>query len=120
MSSIEHVIEAVLEARARKRLGPTAAAAPFAVADEIQRSRLLLTEILTQMLDAYDVEKVPETVEPSPPEEIKEYPTQDILDRATKLQTLAMRSPSEHERNAAWAQFEKLWKRYHLPTNLGM
>jgi hypothetical protein len=64
--------------------------------------------------------------EPAAPEETatvpgaKEEPTAEILARALKLQTLALRSSEPNEQNAAWAQFGKLWNKYRLPTDLGI
>lgn len=51
---------------------------------------------------------------------VKEEPSQEILDRARKLQALALNSNYEHERSAAWGAFEKLWQKYNLPPNLGL
>jgi len=63
--------------------------------------------------------KEPEPEEPLP-EGFKHEPTLEIIAKAKKLQALAVASPSENERNAAWSQFEKLWKKYKLPNNLGV
>jgi len=64
--------------------------------------------------------------EPAAPEETatipgaREEPTPEILARALKLQTLALRSSEPNEQTAAWAQFGKLWNRYRLPSDLGI
>jgi hypothetical protein len=59
---------------------------------------------------------------PHPPRpEEKETPTAEILEKAQKLQALAMdKAAGEGERANAWTQFEKLWKKYELPPELGL
>lgn len=59
---------------------------------------------------------------PHPPRaEVKETPTDEIVERARALQALAMdKSATDGERRNAWTQFEKLWKRYDLPAELGL
>ena len=48
-------------------------------------------------------------------------PTPDVVDRARKLQALAMdKAAGEGERANAWAQFGKLWNKYELPAELGL
>lgn len=51
----------------------------------------------------------------------KIVPTPDIVDRARKLQSLAMdKAAGEGERANAWTQFGKLWNKYELPAELGL
>lgn len=48
-------------------------------------------------------------------------PTPAVLHRAASLQALAQNeAATENERSNAWAQFEKLWRRYKLPKDLGL
>lgn len=48
-------------------------------------------------------------------------PTPEVLRRAAALQALASDpNTTEHERENAWGQFEKLWRRYRLPPDLGL
>jgi hypothetical protein len=94
----------------------------------LQLQRETLVDALLQLLD----EQPPATPAPAPAPAtpyaptaapvpgVKEQPTPEILDKAVKLQALAIHSPEEHERAAAWTQFEKLWQKYHLPVNLGI
>lgn len=50
-----------------------------------------------------------------------EEPPPEVLERAARLQALAMdRGTTEHERAAAWERFGDLWKRYNLPDELGL
>ena len=48
-------------------------------------------------------------------------PTEAVLEKARRLQALALdRTTTPEERQAAWLQFEKMWKRYELPVNFGI
>jgi hypothetical protein len=59
---------------------------------------------------------------PHPPRpQVKETPTAEIVERARALQALAInKAAGEGERANAWEAFEKLWKRYDLPPELGL
>jgi len=51
----------------------------------------------------------------------KEVPTQAVLEKAAKLQALAMdKGATEGERAAAWKAFGDLWDKYQLPVGLGL
>jgi hypothetical protein len=51
----------------------------------------------------------------------REEPTDEVLERARRLQALAIdKGAAEGERHNAWAEFEKLWKKYRLPTDIGI
>jgi len=118
--SIEHALEALLVKRARERYGIRGA-----TPEAIHADRVRLAELLIKLLDEAEPHPAPPPVEPEAPPEpeapvVKEQPTREILERAIRIQTLAMQSTSEHEREAAWAQFAKLWNKYELPNNLGM
>jgi hypothetical protein len=77
---------------------------------ELKRHQDALCDLLLKPLEALPVGMPARKDSPSP----------EILSKALKLQRLALESPSEHERNAAWVAFEKLWQKYELPPNLGM
>jgi len=54
-------------------------------------------------------------------EEDKEEPTEEVLERARRLQALATdKSATEGERRNAWESFTKLWKQYRLPNDIGI
>lgn len=73
-------------------------------------------------------ESDPSTQEPGatePPDAaapvVKSEPTLAIIERARRLQALAMnKGAAANERENAWQAFEKLWKTYNLPPNLGL
>lgn len=51
----------------------------------------------------------------------KKEPTAEILERARRLQALAVdKGAAEGERHNAWTEFEKLWKKYRLPNDIGI
>jgi hypothetical protein len=98
----------------------------------VQTQRELLVDALLRLLDDQVPTPTPPWQAPAPPPPastpassssvpgVKEHPTPEILEKAVKLQALAIHSPEEHERAAAWRQFENLWQKYHLPVNLGI
>ena len=44
-----------------------------------------------------------------------------VLEKARRLQALAMdKAAADNERRIAWAEFGKIWRRYHLPPELGL
>lgn len=54
-------------------------------------------------------------------EEPKIEPPPEVLDRARKLQALAIdKGATEGERRNAWDQFGKLWGKYEIPTDIGL
>jgi hypothetical protein len=61
-----------------------------------------------------------EQPEPTTAPGVRKQPSQEVLERARKLQALAMGSTSAGERDNAWAAFGKLWEEYVLPNDLGM
>ena len=84
---------------------------------ELSKQRDALVVLL---LDQLNLKAAPQEKEQEPVPGAKLEPSSEIVTRAEHLQRLAMSSPSENERNAAWKAFEKLWQKYHLPSNLGM
>jgi hypothetical protein len=125
--SLAGMIEVRLRARAMARLrsGTTDAADGY-MAAVLLRERKQFVDALFQIFhtlhgpDPEPLRKPEPEPEEALPEGFKLQPTPEILDKAQKLQALAVASPSENERNAAWLQFEKLWKKYKLPNNLGV
>jgi hypothetical protein len=112
---LAHLLEARLRARLSQRHKGTE------LESVLQAKREAIVELLLRLLDTMDAEPaVPPAPVPTVVPGAKEQPTPEILDKAVKLQALALHSPEEHERAAAWRQFEKLWQKYHLPSNLGM
>ena len=94
---------------------------------EIAEEQSRIAELLLQLTAWVAAADTPEPAEePAAPEETatipgaREEPTPEILARALKLQTLALRSSEPNEQTAAWAQFGKLWNRYRLPSDLGI
>jgi hypothetical protein len=103
----------------------------------LRRERVALADMLMHMLDAFELasstpngfqgyaEAGPEArpeAKPEPPTApgVRKQPSQEVLERARKLQALAMGSTSAGERDNAWAAFGKLWEEYVLPNDLGM
>jgi hypothetical protein len=69
----------------------------------------------------YGVALCPDHNSHPPRPDVKEAPTSEIVARARKLQALAMdKAAGEGERRNAWEAFEKLWKKYDLPPELGL
>ena len=93
--------------------------AEFALAFERELS-LQQEALVDLLLKQLDLEAPPPPPEPEPLPGAKIQPPPEVLVRAEKLQRLALQSPSADDRNAAWTAFEKLWQKYHLPSNLGM
>lgn len=51
----------------------------------------------------------------------KEIPSEEILEKARRLQALAMdKAAADNERSNAWGQFGKLWDKYKLPSDFGL
>lgn len=61
----------------------------------------------------------PEEDDTAPVERL--VPTDAIIEKARRLQALALdTAAAPGERDNAWRQFEKLWKRYEFPVNFGV
>ena len=123
--SLVGMIEVKLRARAMARLrSGTADAADGYMAAVLLRERKQFVDALFQIFHSLHGPDPERPKEPEPeeslPEGFKHEPTPEIIAKARKLQALAVASPSENERDAAWLQFEKLWKKYKLPNNLGV
>lgn len=86
---------------------------------EVRRAQEVVCALLLRALDGSAEEPPASPKEPQQSDE-KLPATDEILERAEKLQVLAMSSSSEHERSAAWLAFQKLWQRYSIPVTLGL
>lgn len=88
---------------------------------ELESQREALAALLVSLLDGSPptTTATTSTIQ-TPIPVIRLPPTPEVLERAEKLQLLALTSPSDNERSAAWNAFEKLWQKYLLPGNLGM
>ena len=131
MNELLALIDARLRERCRSQLHNGAKGFELA----LRRERLALADMLMHMLDAFELAsstangfqgyaqpqaKPQPEAQPEPAPGARKQPSQEVLERARKLQALALGSTSPGERENAWTAFGKLWDEYNLPNDLGM
>lgn len=110
------LIEERLRARAVARI-KAGKARTATEPEEVEVERKEFVDAMFKLFEAYSGPAVEKDDEPVPVTERQE-PTLEIIERARKLQALALRTDSESERENAWSGFQKLWNRYRLPNDL--
>ncbi len=110
----------LIEERLRARVAARMKAGKARTATEPEELDVERKEFAGALFKLFEAFSGPEVEKDEEPIKVTERlePTPEIIERARKLQALALRTDSDSERENAWAGFQKLWNRYRLPNNL--